>query len=275
MSRRRREAGEMGMGERGERDRNRRGYGDDDSTSRTSVLDRPEDEDRPLGDERRSSFVEEETAPPVAEDTRQTRTSPRRSVEETPPTETAPEVTTVSETELAERGYTSQVPWNNVAADVVVICCSDQRFGQQNRDFLRTLGYTSPHFIQIPSGLAVFHGLAAVTGFLPKAMGLLLDKAVDLTGVTDVICIAHHDCGAYKAGKVEVLSKLTRRLSGWDLKDVQRKHIQSAGRSLQTRLGSDTNVRAFYADILGEEGSEQQVHFSEVNLSRQRAKKSA
>jgi hypothetical protein len=154
----------------------------------------------------------------------------------------------------------------------VVICCSDQRFGRQNREFLRALGFQSPHFIQIPSGLAVFHGLAAVSGFLPKGMNLLLDKAIDLTGVKDVICIAHHDCGGYKAGRFEVIGKLTRRLAGMDIQDVQTEQLHRAARDVQLRMGNDTTVRAFYSDVVGNEG-DQQVKFSEIDLIQRSLRK--
>ena len=182
--------------------------------------------------------------------------------------------TVISPEQLARSGYTSDVEWENLPADVVVICCSDQRFGRQNRQFLRALGYDNPHFIQVPSGLAVFHGLAAVSGFLPKAMERLLEKAIDLTQVKEVICIAHHDCGGYKLGRIEVLGKLTRRLAGLDIKDVQEEHLIKAARELQTRLGSDVTIRAFYADVVGPEGS-QKVNYGVIDTGRRRRSKTA
>lgn len=173
----------------------------------------------------------------------------------------------ISETELARNGFTSDVPWENLPADVVVVCCSDQRFGRQNRQFLRALGFKSPHFIQIPSGLAVFHSLVAATGFLSKGMNLLLDKAIDLTGVKDVICIAHHDCGGYKVGRFEIVGKVTRRLAGVDIRHVQVEHLHKAARDIQRRMGNDTNVRAFYSDVVGREG-DQRVKFTEIDLAQ-------
>lgn len=178
----------------------------------------------------------------------------------------------ISEDKLAREGFTSNIPWQDLPADVVVVCCSDQRFEDQNRQFLSALGFKSPHFIQIPSGLAVFHTLIAAVGFLPKAMELLLDKAVDLTGVKDVICIAHHDCGGYKLGRFQILGKMSKRLTGKDLRDVQIEHLHQATRSIQLRLGSDTNVRAFYSDVIGQEGN-QRVKFHEIDVVSRKLRK--
>src|SRR3989344_1486524 len=87
----------------------------------------------------------------------------------------------LTDDQLLKDGYVSQIPWVDKPADCVVVCCSDHRFEKQNEDFVRALGFTSPHFVQVPSGIAVFHGLGAAAGFLAKATGLLLDTAQAVT----------------------------------------------------------------------------------------------
>jgi len=135
----------------------------------------------------------------------------------------------------------------------------------------QALGYTMPHFIQVPGGPASLYGLAAVSGFLTKAMGAFVDKAVDLLGVKELILIAHEDCGAYKAGRVEVLAQLTRRLSGKNMKNVQIEHLQKGARDLQARAGHGIEVLAFYGSIL-DNGSFKQIRYEPVDFaSRVRA----
>ena len=149
-----------------------------------------------------------------------------------------------------ENGYTSTIPWEDTPADCVVICCSDPRFERQNEDFVNRLGYSQPHFIQIPSGLAVFHSLVTMTSFLHKGMGLLLKKAVELTNVSTIVCIGHEDCGGYKSGKHEIIRTIPRRLAGKSIREIQVDHLKTAGRSISRQLGGNVEVRVFYADVV-------------------------
>lgn len=162
-------------------------------------------------------------------------------------------------------GYTCPTPWSGELADVVVICCSSEKYELQNQELVRALGYRMPHFIQVPGGPAVLYGLAAVSGFLTKAMGIFVDKAVDLLDISEVICIAHEDCGAYKPGRISVIGELTRRLSNKGMKDAQIEHLRKAARDLQGRLGHGVEVRAFYGHI-AESGQQKQIRFEPIGL---------
>ena len=64
------------------------------------------------------------------------------------------EQTVVDPVAPASAGYTSSIPWTDTEADCVVICCSDSRFEQQNEEFVNSLGFSQPHFVQVPSGVA-------------------------------------------------------------------------------------------------------------------------
>ena len=166
-----------------------------------------------------------------------------------------------------QTAYTSSVPWADVPADCVVVCCSDPRFEQQNEEFVQFLAFSQPHFIQVPSGVAVFTSLVAAAGFLHKGMGLLLRKAIDLTGVDTVICIGHENCGGYRAGNYEIVQALTRRLASKPIEDVQKDHLAKAGRTISRGLGSNIEVRAYFAEI-ARDGAGDQVSFSHVGTWR-------
>lgn len=188
---------------------------------------------------------------------------------EAPPTTrtvVSPPRTVTDPASISRDGFTSSIPWDSALADVVVICCSSEQFDAQNREFVAALGFKRPHFLQVPSGPAVFHGMIAVRGILAKGMELLLDKALDVVPVQNVICIAHARCGGYQSGKVAILGSLTRRLTGLDLKQVQLEHLRKAARELQHRLGRERTVRAFYADVINV-GGEELVHFQPIALN--------
>lgn len=159
-------------------------------------------------------------------------------------------------------GYTVPTPWSGELADVVVVCCSSEKYEKQNQEFVEALGFRMPHFIQVPGGPSMLYGLAVVKGFLAKAVGMFVAKAVDLLNVTKVILIAHEECGAYKAGKVALLGELTRRLSSKDTKEVQLEHLRKSARELQAQLGSGVVVQAWYASIL--HNGHQQIHYEPV-----------
>ncbi|OGY90940.1 MAG: hypothetical protein A3B30_03585 [Candidatus Komeilibacteria bacterium RIFCSPLOWO2_01_FULL_52_15] len=173
----------------------------------------------------------------------------------------------LTDDQLLKDGYVSQIPWVDKPADCVVVCCSDHRFEKQNEDFVRALGFTSPHFVQVPSGIAVFHGLVAAAGFLPKAMGLLLDKAQDVTTAKTIIGLGHSDCGSYKLGSVKIVAEVARRLVGKDVREIQIEHLEQAGRAIALRLGGSAKVRVFYSDVVDtRDGS--RVKYIPVDLGR-------
>ena len=173
----------------------------------------------------------------------------------------------ISEEELGRKGFVSSVNWENTSADCVVICCSDPRFEKQNENFVQTLGFSQPHFIQIPSGLAVFTALVAVSGFLHKGMQLLLKKAIELTEVKTVICIGHEDCGGYRAGRTNIVQTVSRRFSHRSVRELQLDHLQKSGRTVSRQLGRDVSVRVFYADVVNLEGV-QRVKYTELEFNR-------
>jgi len=166
-----------------------------------------------------------------------------------------------------QAGYTSPIPWTDVPADCVVVCCSDPRFEQQNEDFVRSLAFSQPQFIQVPAGVAVFTSLIAAAGFLHKGMGLLLRKAIDLTGVDTVLCIGHEDCGAYRAGNYEIVQAFTRRMAKKPIEEVQKDHLARAGRTISRGLGGNVEVRAYYAELT-RDSKGGQVSFSHVGTWR-------
>lgn len=169
---------------------------------------------------------------------------------------------TDSETQ-ADTGYTSTIPWTDAPADCVVICCSDPRFEKQHEEFVGTLGFSQPHFIQVPSGAAVLASAVAAADSLPEAMGLLLNKAIDLTRVRTVICIGHEDCGGYRAGKVEIVQAAAEPSSRKSIREIQHDHLREAGREVARRLGADVEVRVYYADVVRGPGADR-VRFVDV-----------
>lgn len=161
-------------------------------------------------------------------------------------TRPAPQVGKADPVTILRDGFTCPTAWSSDRADVVIICCSSEQYELQHQELIHALGYRMPHFIQVPGGPAVFSALAAVKGFLGKAMGTYVDKAVELLKVIEVVLIAHEECGAYKPGRVAVIAELGRRMSGKSLKDVQIEHLQKAARELRARLGANINVHSFY-----------------------------
>jgi hypothetical protein len=160
-------------------------------------------------------------------------------------------------------GYTSPIAWEDQESDCVVICCSDPRFEKQNEEFVKALGFSHPQFMQIPSGVAVFASLVAAANFLHKAMGLLLGKAIEKSGVETVICIGHEDCGGYSAGKYKIVQAVSRRLAGKPVREIQHDHLRKAGKTISRQFGGEVEVRVFYADVV-QEGNAERVKFVHV-----------
>jgi hypothetical protein len=188
------------------------------------------------------------------------------------PTQARVEETVPLNEEQIEAGFVSEIPWEDEAADCVVICCSDPSFEKQNEDFVKALGFSQPHRMQIPSGVAVFASLVAAANFLHKGMGLLLKKAIDLTGVETVICIGHEDCGGYKSGKHRIVQAVSRRLAGKPLREVQHDHLRKAGKTISRQFGGDVEVRVFYADVVQEQAGDRvkYVHVATFGSGRRR-----
>lgn len=170
----------------------------------------------------------------------------------------------LSNEDLAGRGFTSSVAYRDEPADCVLITCSDQRFRLQTLELVRHLGYARPHIIQIPGGLVVSLPLLAAFGFLSKAVDRIVEKALEATGVEDVICIAHEDCAGYKAENVRFLDAAVRKVTGGSIRDTQISHLRKAARRLQLGLRGMT-VRAFFADV--SDTPSPQVTFQEVDIT--------
>jgi len=170
--------------------------------------------------------------------------------------------------ENGDGGYTSPVAWENHGADCVVITCSDQRFREPTLDFLKHMGYENPQVLAVPSGVAIAHSLTAFLGFLSKAMSMLLSKAIEVTGATELICVAHEDCGGYRAGNVKLIGDITRRLRGKSIREIQMMHLEKAARDLRYTL-SGVDLRLFYADVI-DTPQGQRVNFSEVPVKGRR-----
>ena len=169
---------------------------------------------------------------------------------------------------LAPSGeFTSMMVFEDSEADCLVICCSDHDFRQQNIEFLEACGYKRPHVISIPSGVAVVHSMVASINFLSKAAERLIAKAVESTGVSEAICIAHENCGGYKVGQVDLIGKLARRLAGKPMEEIQKEHVAKAARAL-SRSFRKVKVRAFFADIVAGENGSKHVRYSEVPLKK-------
>jgi hypothetical protein len=158
--------------------------------------------------------------------------------------------------------FTSDIPWKNLEPDCLVICCSDHRFEEQTRDFLHHLGYERPHMLQMPSGPTMALPLVSAFGFLSKAIDKIIEKIVELKHVKAIICISHHDCGAYKVGNVHLVDTAVERLVGRSVVDLQRKHLADAARRIKLSV-RNAGVRAFFAGITGE-GDKARVTFLEV-----------
>ena len=165
--------------------------------------------------------------------------------------------------DLVQHGYTSPIPWVNAKADCLVVSCSDHRFEDQTREFLiHGLGFQNPHVLQWPSGVTIASGLAVLTGSLPKAFDLLFQKALKVTHATNLILVAHEDCGAYKDG--DLVNRIARRFTGKSVREIHIMHIQDAVIALRPTLRGVT-VRGFYADVIqGNEG--EHVNFKEISV---------
>ena len=185
-----------------------------------------------------------------------------------PQKEKKPDDISVLGEELASHGFTSTIPFEDKNADCLGIWCSDQRFRRQNIEFIRALGYQHPYVISLPSGVAVAHSMVAAINFLSKAFHRLLAKAVELTDVTDIVCIAHEDCGGYKAGRVKLIGQISRRLTGKSTREIQCAHLAQASRDIALSMDV-VNVRAFYANV-HTEGKDHHVHYKEVPFQTRR-----
>ncbi len=158
--------------------------------------------------------------------------------------------------------FASSSPWLDLEPDCLVICCSDHRFEKQTREFLKHLGYERPHMLQVPSGPVMTLPLVSAFGFLSKATDKIVEKIVELKKVRTVICIGHHDCGAYKAGNVHLVNVVIKRVTGNSVEKLQHEHLSQAARRIKLAVrGAD--VRAYFAGVSGE-GEKARVEFEEV-----------
>lgn len=158
--------------------------------------------------------------------------------------------------------FVSEIPWRNLEPDCLVICCSDHRFEQQTRDLLKHLGYERPHMLQLPSGPVMTLPLAAAFNFLSKAVDKIVEKIVELKKVRTIVCIGHHDCGAYKAGNIHLVNIAVKRVTGESVEGLQHEHLANAARRIKLAIRG-ANVRAFFAGVV-EEGDNARVRFEEI-----------
>lgn len=159
-------------------------------------------------------------------------------------------------------GFTAPTPWEDVSADCLVVTCSDHRFWTQVGEFIESLDYKHPHVLSFPSGIALAHPLITTLGFLAKGIDKLLEKALDVTQVKEVICIAHENCGVYGAGKIKLVDTLSRNLRGKSVREIQCDHVLKSVGRLRSAF-RDIRVRAFYADV-DRNGSDCRVTFRAI-----------
>ena len=167
--------------------------------------------------------------------------------------------------DLEGKGFTSAIAYRDEPADCVVITCSDQRFRLQTLELVRHLGYSNPQLIQIPGGVVVSLPLIAAFGFLSKAVDRIVEKALEVTGVQNVICVAHEDCSGYRAENVRFLDTAVRRVTGGSIRDTQITHLRKAARRLQLGLRG-MSVRAFFADV-SDGHAEARITFKEIDIT--------
>src|SRR5262245_30490813 len=158
--------------------------------------------------------------------------------------------------------FSSQIPWEDSEPDCLIVCCSDHRFERQTRDLASHLNFKKPHVLQFPSGAVLSLPLISSINFLSKAADRLIERVVEMKRVRDIILVAHHDCGAYKAERVPLLNNLIQRYTGKTIHDLQREHLMQAARRLRLGLRG-VRVRAFFADVASAE-NQQLVRFTEV-----------
>lgn len=155
--------------------------------------------------------------------------------------------------ELTE--FTAPTPWEDVQADCMVITCSDHQFRVQVGEFVAAFGFTHPHVLSFPSGLALAHPMVVGVGmgFLSKAVDKLLQKAQEVIQVSEVLCIAHENCGVYGVGKIALVDTLARRFRGKSVREIQCEHITRSAARLQASLHG-ARVRTYYADVVESPG---------------------
>ena len=161
--------------------------------------------------------------------------------------------------------FRSIIPWVSTAADCIVLSCSDHRFEKQIEELITHLGFKYPHIIQFPSGPAAAIPLISAFGFLAKAIDKLMEKAMELTHVKTIICVAHEDCGGYKAGNIKLLDYSVRKLSGKSVQEIQIDHLQKAASRFEKTLHG-MEVMAFFAGVTEEQENKQLVVFKEVPI---------
>lgn len=160
--------------------------------------------------------------------------------------------------------FVSGVPFHDTQPDCLIVCCSDHRFEEQNRELARHLGFKHPHVVQIPGGVALTLPLATTLNFISKAIDRIIERIVAMKNPKSVILIAHHDCGAYKAdhGKHPLVESVVKHLLKKDASELQQDHLGQAAKRLKLALNG-TPVRAFYAGVREDLGV-QKVAYSEV-----------
>jgi carbonic anhydrase len=168
----------------------------------------------------------------------------------------------MSRPEAQSGTFISDQSWQDTQPDCLVVCCSDHRFEPQTRDLVLHLNFKHPHVLQIPSGAVLSLPLLSSINFLSKAADRMIERIVEMKHVRDILIVAHHDCGAYKAERVPLLNNLVQRYTGKAIQDLQREHLAQAARRLKLGLRG-VRVRAFFADVV-REGEQSRVRFTEV-----------
>jgi carbonic anhydrase len=164
---------------------------------------------------------------------------------------------------LEDKGpYVSEIPWQDTPPDCLIVCCSDHRFERQTRELAAHLNFKNPHVLQVPSGAVLSLPLASAINFLSKAIDRIIERIVETKQVRDIVLVGHHDCGAYKAERIPLLSDLIKRYTKKPIHEIQRDHLADAARRLQLSVRG-VRVRAFFADVM-QEGPQSHVRFTEV-----------
>lgn len=116
--------------------------------------------------------------------------------------------------------YTSNLPWTNQFHSTLLIACSDGRFGAQLDNFCQEyLGVGSCDRFLAPGGIA---GLQILSEFFyadRERISLLVTRHA----IRKIICVAHEDCGYYRARYPGVDDLFSRQLED----------LRTAGESLR------------------------------------------
>ena len=163
--------------------------------------------------------------------------------------------------------FSSTIEWRDDPADCVVVGCCDPRFARQNDEFVRSLGFSQPMFIQVPSSSAVLAPDTAADDCLHAGLGLLLAKAVELTGTEEILCIGHVECGGYRSGEIQIVHPDRTGVAPETVRAAQHDHLREAAQAVSRRF-STPNVRAYYSDVERRPGGADRVQYSLVGCWR-------